>query len=123
VRKLGVPGHAELALGPIATGGVRVLNTQLIDSLGIPRDWVEAIDAKEMRELERWERAYRGDRPPPDLTDRVVILVDDGLTTGSTMLVLLQRHAFLGVKLDPHRNRRTAGVALSSSPIRWWRWM
>jgi hypothetical protein len=70
VRKLGVPGHAELALGPIATGGVRVLNTQLIDSLGIPRDWVEAIDAKEMRELERRERAYRGDRPPPDLTDR-----------------------------------------------------
>src|SRR5206468_2327164 len=62
VRKLGVPGHEELALGAIATGGTRVLNEQLIESLGIPREWIEAIDAKEMRELERRERAYRGDR-------------------------------------------------------------
>src|SRR4051812_2902085 len=57
VRKLGVPGHEELAVGAIATGGIRVLNEQLVESLGIPRDWIDAIDAKEMRELERRERA------------------------------------------------------------------
>src|SRR5688500_18632457 len=90
VRKLGVPGHEELALGAIATGGTRVLNEQLIRSLDMPREWVEAIDAKEMRELERRERVYRGDRPPPDLTDRVVILVDDGLATGSTMVAAVR---------------------------------
>src|SRR5258708_3556962 len=85
VRKLGVPHHEELALGAIATGGVRVLNKQLIESLGIPPEWIEAIDAKERRELGRRERAYRADRPPPDLAGKTVILVDDGLATGSTM--------------------------------------
>src|ERR1700716_3961510 len=65
VRKLGVPGHEEVALGAIATGGTRVLNKQLIESLDIPPEWIEAIDAKEQRELERGERAYRDDRPPP----------------------------------------------------------
>src|SRR5436853_5314559 len=59
VRKLGVPGHEELALGAIATGGMRVLNKQLIESLGIPAQWIEGIDAKERRELERRERVYR----------------------------------------------------------------
>jgi erythromycin esterase-like protein/predicted phosphoribosyltransferase len=86
VRKLGVPGHAEYALGAIATGGVRVINRQLVESLGLPAEWIEAIDAKERRELDRRERAYRGDRPPPDVAGRTVILVDDGLATGSTML-------------------------------------
>jgi erythromycin esterase-like protein/predicted phosphoribosyltransferase len=86
VRKLGVPGHEEYALGAIATGGVRVLNRQLVESLGLPADWLEAIDAKERRELDRRERAYRGDRPPPDVAGRTVILIDDGLATGSTML-------------------------------------
>jgi erythromycin esterase-like protein/predicted phosphoribosyltransferase len=90
VRKLGVPGHEEFAFGAIATGGVRVLNTDLIERLGLPAEWIEAIDAKERRELERRERAYRGDRPPPDLAGRTVILVDDGLATGSTMLAALQ---------------------------------
>jgi erythromycin esterase-like protein/predicted phosphoribosyltransferase len=85
VRKLGVPGHEELALGAIATGGTRVLNQQVLDSIDIPEEWLGAIDAKERRELDRRERAYRGDRPPPDLTGRTVILVDDGLATGSTM--------------------------------------
>ena len=86
VRKLGVPGHEELALGAIASGGIRVVNRQLVDSLDLPPEWIEAIEAKELRELERRERAYRGDRPPPDVTGRTVILVDDGLATGSTML-------------------------------------
>ncbi|HEX4689091.1 MAG TPA: erythromycin esterase family protein [Solirubrobacteraceae bacterium] len=89
VRKLGVPGHEEYALGAIATGGVRVLDTALIESLGLPAEWIEAIDAKERRELHRRERAYRGDRPPPDLAGRTVILVDDGLATGATMLAAL----------------------------------
>jgi erythromycin esterase-like protein/predicted phosphoribosyltransferase len=86
VRKLGVPGHEEYALGAIASGGVRVLNTALIERLGLPAEWIEAIDAKERRELDRRERAYRGERPPPDVAGRTVILVDDGLATGSTML-------------------------------------
>jgi erythromycin esterase-like protein/predicted phosphoribosyltransferase len=90
VRKLGLPGHEELAFGAIATGGVRVLNKELIERLGLPPEWVEAIDAKERRELERRERAYRGERPPPDLAGRTVILVDDGLATGSTMLAAVQ---------------------------------
>jgi erythromycin esterase-like protein/predicted phosphoribosyltransferase len=95
VRKLGVPGHEELALGAIATGGTRVLNKQAIESLGIPTEWIEAIDAKERRELERRERVYRGDRPPPDVAGRTVILVDDGLATGSTMLA-----AVLAIRSD-----------------------
>jgi erythromycin esterase-like protein/predicted phosphoribosyltransferase len=90
VRKLGVPGHEELALGAIATGGTRVLNTQLVESLGLPNEWIEAIDAKERRELERRERLYREGRPPPDVTGRTAILVDDGLATGSTMLAAVE---------------------------------
>jgi putative phosphoribosyl transferase len=90
VRKLGVPGHDELAMGAIATGGTRILNQQLISSLDIPGEWIEAVDARERREMERRERAYRGDRPPPDLTDRKVILVDDGLATGSTMVAAVR---------------------------------
>jgi erythromycin esterase-like protein/predicted phosphoribosyltransferase len=90
VRKLGLPGHEELAFGAIATGGVRVLNKELIERLHMPADWVEAIDAKERRELERREQVYRGERPPPDLAGRTVILVDDGLATGSTMLAAVE---------------------------------
>jgi erythromycin esterase-like protein/predicted phosphoribosyltransferase len=89
VRKLGVPGHQEYALGAIASGGVRVLDESLIERLGLPAEWIEAIDAKERRELDRRERAYRGERPPPDVAGRTVILVDDGLATGSTMLAAL----------------------------------
>jgi erythromycin esterase-like protein/predicted phosphoribosyltransferase len=90
VRKLGVPGQEELAFGAIATGGMRVINKQLVESLNLPLEWIEAIDAKERRELERQERAFRGDRPPPDLSGRTVVLVDDGLATGSTMLAAVQ---------------------------------
>src|SRR5687767_8263808 len=66
VRKLGVPGHEELAMGAVATGGVRVLNQSLLDSLGIPEEVVDAVTAEEGRELERRERAYRGGRPAPE---------------------------------------------------------
>jgi erythromycin esterase-like protein/predicted phosphoribosyltransferase len=90
VRKLGVPGHEEFALGAIATGGVRVLNRELVERLRIPRDWLDAIEEREMRELGRREREYRGDRPPPDLSGRTVILVDDGLATGSTMVAAVR---------------------------------
>src|SRR5438309_8163215 len=85
VRKLGVPGHEELAMGAISTGGVRVLNNDVVDYLQIPAGVVDAIAAIEFRELERRERAYRGDRPEPDVQGKTIILVDDGLATGSTM--------------------------------------
>jgi len=85
VRKLGVPGHEELAMGAVATGGVRVLNEDVVQALGIPHDVIEAVAAREQQELERRARLYRGDGPPPDVHGRTVILVDDGLATGATM--------------------------------------
>src|SRR6202051_1009491 len=85
VRKLGVPGYEELAMGAVATGGVRVLNDQLIERLGIPEQMIDAVAARELQELARRERRYRGGRPPPDVRGRTVILVDDGLATGATM--------------------------------------
>src|SRR5260370_113716 len=78
VRKLGVPGYEELAMGAVATGGVRVLNDQLVERLGIPEHIIDAVAARERRELARRERLYRGGRPPPDAGGRAVILVDDG---------------------------------------------
>ena len=85
VRKLGVPGHEELAMGAIASGGVRVINDYVVQSLRIPEHAIDAVAAREQEELERRERAYRGDRPPPEVREHTVILVDDGLATGSTM--------------------------------------
>jgi putative phosphoribosyl transferase len=85
VRKLGVPGHEELAMGAIATGGVRVLNQEVVGMLRVPESVIDAVAQKEQRELERREREYRGERPEPEVRDRTVILVDDGLATGSTM--------------------------------------
>lgn len=85
VRKLGVPGHEELAMGAIASGGECVLNDDVVEALRIPRHVIEAASARELRELERRERAYRGDRPAPKVRGRTVILVDDGLATGATM--------------------------------------
>ena len=85
VRKLGVPGYEELAMGAVATGGVRVLNDQIVDRLGIPDHLIDAVAAREQQELSRRERLYRGGRPPPEVRDRTVILVDDGLATGATM--------------------------------------
>lgn len=85
VRKLGVPGQEELALGAIASGGARVLNRGVIEHLGITPDVIEAVTRREQRELERRERVYRGDRPRPDVAGRTIILVDDGLATGASM--------------------------------------
>jgi predicted phosphoribosyltransferase len=97
VRKVGVPGHEELAMGAIASGGVLVLDEELVRALGINRDLLERVIARELEELERRENAYRGSREPPDLKGKTVILVDDGLATGSSM-----RAAALAVrKYDP----------------------
>jgi putative phosphoribosyl transferase len=85
VRKLGLPGHEEFAIGAIASGGVRVLNEDTLREYGVSREQVEAVVQAEEQELERRERSYRGDRPFPDVAGRTVILIDDGLATGSTM--------------------------------------
>jgi putative phosphoribosyl transferase len=85
VRKLGVPGHEELAMGAIATNGVRVLNDEVVNYLRVPDEVIDAVAADELQELERRERLYRGTRPAPDVRGKTVILVDDGLATGSTM--------------------------------------
>lgn len=85
VRKLGVPGHEELAMGAIASGGVRIVNERIARELGVTESAIAAAAAQEEIELERRERLYRGDRLPADVEGRTVILVDDGLATGATM--------------------------------------
>ena len=85
VRKLGLPGHEELAMGAIASGGVRVLNEDVVRRFRVSDDVIDAVAAEEEKELDRRERLYRGDRPTTDVRDRTVILVDDGLATGATM--------------------------------------
>lgn len=85
VRKLGVPGHEELAMGAIATGDVRVVNAGVVRSLGISEETLEAVAAQEQRELARRERVYRGDYPALDVRGQIAILIDDGLATGASM--------------------------------------
>jgi putative phosphoribosyl transferase len=87
VRKLGMPGHEEFAMGAIATGGALVLDEDVVRQLGIRESAIWAVIGTEQRELERREKEYRGDRPPPDIAGRTVILVDDGLATGASMRV------------------------------------
>jgi putative phosphoribosyl transferase len=87
VRKLGVPGFEELAMGAIASGGVRVENASVLQSLGISKQVVNQVAERELNEVRRRERQYRGDQPPPPVEGRTVILVDDGLATGATMAV------------------------------------
>jgi putative phosphoribosyl transferase len=96
VRKLGIPGYEELAMGAVASGGARVLNDQVVRGLSIPDSVIDAVANWELRELERRERLYRGNRPPPDVRGKAVILVDDGLATGSTMLAAVQALRKLG---------------------------
>ena len=90
VRKIGVPGQEELAMGAIASGGTRVLNQPLIGQLGISSAVIERVTAREQQEIERRERLYRGDRPALPIQGRTVILVDDGLATGASMLAAVR---------------------------------
>lgn len=98
VRKLGVPRHEELAMGAIASGGVRALNTDVIESLHIPPLVVEAIAVTEADELTRRERRYRADRPFPDVRGRTVVAVDDGAATGASMLAAVRALRQLGAQ-------------------------
>jgi putative phosphoribosyl transferase len=93
VRKLGLPGREELAIGAIASGGIRVLNEDIIRVLGVPEEVINIAARNELQELQRREHNYRGNRPAPDVRDRKVILVDDGLATGASM-----RAAVVGVR-------------------------
>jgi predicted phosphoribosyltransferase len=99
VRKLGVPGHEELAMGAIATGGVRVLNQTVIERLGVSEEDVEAVARSEADVLACRERAYRHDRPPASVAGATVIVVDDGLATGASMRAAL--HALRGRAREP----------------------
>jgi len=95
VRKLGVPGHEELAMGAIASGGVRHINRDVVDQLRIDSETIDAASRREQKEIERRERLYRSQRPSVDVRNKTVILVDDGLATGSTMraaIAALRQH-------------------------------
>jgi predicted phosphoribosyltransferase len=106
VRKLGVPGHEELAMGAIASGGVRVVNEEVVQALGVDQSDIEAATRREERELERRERQYRDGAAPVDVRGKTVILVDDGLATGSSM-----RAAVAAL------NRRHAGRVIVAVPV------
>lgn len=111
VRKLGAPGHRELAMGAIASGGVRVLNDEVVEMMRIPPPVIDAVTLREQEELRRRERAYRDDLPAPTVQDRTVILIDDGLATGSTM-----RAALLALRaLHPSRIVVAAPVAAADT--------
>lgn len=90
VRKLGTPGQEELAMGAIATGGVRIMNEDVVNALNISDQAIEAEAAREQQELEHRQRLYRGDRPLMDFTDKCLLLVDDGIATGATMRVAIE---------------------------------
>ena len=89
VRKLGLPGHPELAMGAIASGGVRVFNGEVVNALRIPDEVIDAVSAEELIELQRREKTYRAGRPPLEIEGKTVIVVDDGIATGSTMLAAI----------------------------------
>lgn len=127
VRKLGVPQWQELAMGALASGGGVVINDSLVRRLGISDDQVAEAIRRETVELERRERAYRGDRPAPDLTDRTVILVDDGIATGSSMLAAVRavraaRRVVVAVPVGPatvcsQLNSEADEVVCASTPM------
>jgi putative phosphoribosyl transferase len=128
VRKLGVPGHEELAMGAIASGGVRVLNADVVEASGVGPEELERVTARELETLSRQEVAYRGARPPVEVRDRTAIAVDDGLATGATMraavTALRERGAaeiVVGVPTAPRETCRALGsladqVVCVSSP-------
>src|SRR5690606_30260682 len=90
VRKLGVPGHEELAMGAIGSGGARVINEDVVRALRLDPEVIDAVAAREALVLERLEQRYRADRQVPDVSGRTIILVDDGLATGATMRAAIQ---------------------------------
>jgi len=93
VRKLGLPGHEELAMGAIATGGALVINQDVVRTFNVPQGLIEAVAKKELKELERRERVFRGDRPMREIRGKTVVLIDDGLATGASM-----HAAILGIR-------------------------
>lgn len=103
VRKLGVPDQEELAMGAIASGGVRVMNQQVVEAVGVAQDEIDAVAGREQKELDRREQAYRDDQAPAMFAGRVVILVDDGLATGSSMRAAVQAL----------RRREAAGIVVA----------
>lgn len=107
VRKLGAPGNEELAMGAIATGGVRVVNYELIRAAGIPDKVIDSVAAREQVELKRRELAYRGQLPTPELSGKTVILVDDGIATGSTM------RAAIGAARQQHPTRIVVAIPMA----------
>jgi predicted phosphoribosyltransferase len=111
VRKLGLPGREELAIGAIASGGIRILNQDIIRVLGVPEEVINIVARNELQELQRREHNYRGDRPAPELHDRKVILIDDGLATGASM-----RAAVVGVRAQ-HPARIVIAVPAASPEL------
>ena len=114
VRKLGLPDRPELAMGAIATGGVRVTNRDVVEGWQIPELVIDSVAAQEQEELARRERAYRGDLPPHDVKEKTIILVDDGIATGSTMLAAVAALR----QLDPGRIVVAAPVIAGSTYYR-----
>ena len=113
VRKLGVPGREELAMGAIASGGVRVLSRSVIESLRIPPDSLEAVEKREALELMRREATYRGNRQPASIKGKTVILVDDGVATGSTMRVAIS------ALREQHAGRIIVATPVAPPTVRW----
>jgi predicted phosphoribosyltransferase len=111
VRKLGVPGHEELAMGAIASGGVRVLNRDVLDYMPVSQKLIDTVAQREQQELERREREYRGARPPLDVRDKTVVVVDDGLATGSTMRAAVEALR----RMEPRRIVVAVPVAAEST--------
>lgn len=108
VRKLGLPGREELAVGAIASGGIRVLNEDVVGLLNVPQDVISVVARRELQELQRREQMYRGERPGPDVRDRTIILIDDGLATGASM-----RAAIAGLRAQ-HPARIVVAVPTAS---------
>jgi len=117
VRKLGVPGHEELAMGAIASGGVVVLNEEMLGGLGIPDYIIQNVAERELRELKRREEVYRADLPEMDVHGRTVMLVDDGLATGSTMRAAAQALR----KQNPKRLIVAVGGACADPHLSLWK--